>query len=121
MDVPPLSRRHLLLVEDDKMVRETILLMLEDDYEIVLADSVSSAMSQLRCPGHSQIDVMLLDCLLPDGNLAEVLAQADQRAIPVVLISGDPRQAEIVGVARRFLPKPFTQATLLNALDTARG
>jgi len=121
MDVTPLSRRRLLLVEDDRMVRETIMLMLEDDYEIVLADSVGAAMSHLRAPGHPRIDVMLLDCLLPDGSLADVLAQADQRSIPVVLISGDPRQGQIVGVARRFLPKPFTQATLLKALDTARG
>jgi DNA-binding NtrC family response regulator len=120
MHVTPLSRR-LLLVEDDRMVRETILLMLEDDYEIDLADSAGAALAHLRAADVAPVDVMLLDCLLPDGNLANVLAEADQRSIPVVLISGDPHQGEAMGRARCFLPKPFTQATLLKALDTARG
>jgi hypothetical protein len=120
MLVPSLSRRRLLLVEDDQMVRETILLMLEDDYEIHCAVSASAALTHLRATNGLLIDVMLLDCLLPDGNLAGVLAEADQRSIPVVLISGDPSQAEAVAPNRPFLPKPFTQATLLDVLETAR-
>jgi DNA-binding response OmpR family regulator len=122
MDLSTLPRRRrILLVEDDGMVRETITLMLEDDYEIHHAVSVSTALTHLRTPVSVPIDVMLLDCLLPDGNLADVLAEADQRSIPVVLISGDLRQAEKLDPGRRFLPKPFTLATLLAILDTARG
>ena len=115
------SRRRLLLVEDDRMVRETIILMLEDDYEIHPAVSAGAALAQLRAPDQPAIDVMLLDCLLPDGNLPDVLAEADQRSIPVVLVSGDPRQAEAIDPSRRFLAKPFTQASLLAILETARG
>jgi len=103
------------------MVRETITLMLEDDYEIHLADSVTTALIRMRAPDLGQIDVMLLDCLLPDGDPAEVLAEADRRSIPVVLISGDPRQAETIAPTRRFLPKPFSRANLLKILDAARG
>jgi CheY-like chemotaxis protein len=120
MLLPPDSRRYLLLVEDDSMVRETILLMLEDDFEIHLAASASTALQRLRAPDLPPVDVMLLDCLLPDGNLTAVLAEADRRSIPVVLTSGDPNQAEALGAGRRFLPKPFNQATLLKILDTAR-
>ncbi|WP_158933054.1 response regulator [Acidisphaera sp. S103] len=114
-------RRHILLVEDDGMVRETITLMLEDDYEIHPAVSVSTALAHLRDPNPVPIDVVLLDCLLPGGDTAEVLAEADRRSIPVVLISGDPRQVEKLGPARRFLSKPVTQARLLAVLDSARG
>jgi DNA-binding NtrC family response regulator len=121
MPLPSLSRCRLLLVEDDTMVRDTIMLMLEDDYEILLAVSVRTAMARLRAPEAGRIDLVLLDCLLPDGNVTDVLAAADQQSIPVVLISGDPRQAEARGPGRVFLPKPFTQATLLKVLDTARG
>lgn len=103
------------------MVRETIVLMLEDNYEIHSAGSVRAAIAQLRTTQPSGIDLILLDCLLPDGNPAEVLAEADQRSIPVVLISGDLNQAAAMTPARRFLPKPFTQASLLEILDTARG
>lgn len=121
MVMPLPSRRHLLLVEDNPMVRETIILMLEDDYEVDLAISAATALDRMRASDSHAIDLMLLDCLLPDGNLAEVLNEADQRSIPVVLISGDPRQADAIDPSRRFLPKPFTQSILLTTLDTARG
>jgi DNA-binding response OmpR family regulator len=121
MLLPPLRRRHLLLVEDDRMVRETVVLMLEDDYEIHLAVSAGGALARLLAPDQPAIDVMLLDCLLPDGNLQEVLAEADRQSVAVVLVSGDPRQAEAIDPGRRFLAKPFTQATLLAILDSARG
>jgi CheY-like chemotaxis protein len=120
MPVPPLSRRRILLVEDDEMVLDTIVLMLEDEYEISVAASVGTALSILRTPQTYSIDIVLLDCLLPGGNVAEILAEADSRSIPAVLISGDPRQAASLGPLRQFLSKPFTQATLLHTLDTAR-
>ncbi len=113
----PLKRR-LLLVEDDQMVRETMILMLEDDYEVLHAASVSTALAQLE--DAPVIDVMVLDCLLPSGRVADVLAAADRRSIPVVLVSGDPNQAQAVDPERPFLPKPFSQGVLLAVLDSAR-
>jgi DNA-binding NtrC family response regulator len=121
MSLPPLSRRRLLLVEDDQMVRDTIVLMLEDDYDIDVAVSVRTALDYLRAPESPPIEVILLDCLLPDGKMADILAAADQRSIPIVLISGDPNQAEAIGPSRQFLSKPFSQVTLLKILDIARG
>ena len=63
---------------------------------------------------------MLLDCLLPGGSVADLLAAADHRSIPVVLISGDPNQAMAVDPALPFLPKPFSQRVLLAVLESAR-
>ncbi len=114
----PLKRR-LLLVEDDQMVRETMILMLEDDYEVIHAVSVSTALTQLVADGPA-IDVMVLDCLLPAGRVADVLSAADRGSIPVVLVSGDPNQAQAVDPERPFLPKPFSQEMLLAVLDSAR-
>jgi DNA-binding response OmpR family regulator len=110
-----------LLIEDDGMVRETIAMMLEEVYDTDIAASVSVALAILRAPGPIAIDVMLVDCLLPDGDPADILVEADRRAIPVVLISGDPSQVAALDPQRRFLPKPFTRARLLATLDTARG
>lgn len=114
------SRRRILLVEDDRMVRETLTLMLDDDYEVLVAASVAAGMAHLSSPEAPAIDVLLLDCLLPDGRISEILAAADERSIPAVLISGDPRQADVLEPARCFLSKPFSQATLLFVLDSAR-
>ena len=94
--------------------------MLEEHYDIRLAISISTALAHLRASDLPPIDVMLMDCNLPDGNPAEVLAEADRQSIPVVLTSGDPAAAENVDPARSFLAKPFTQAALLSTLDTAR-
>jgi len=114
------SRRRLLLVEDDQMVRETMNLMLEDEYDVLNAASVSTALTRLKVDDGLTIDVMVLDCLLPNGNVEDVLAAADRRSVPVVLISGDPNRALAVDPGRPFLPKPFSQGELLAALDSAR-
>jgi hypothetical protein len=50
----------------------------------------------------------------------DVLAAADQRSIPVVLISGDRNQALAVDPTPPFLPKPSAQGILLAVLDSAR-
>ena len=102
------------------MVRETMILMLEDDYEVFHAVSVSTALAQLDAADDAAIDVMVLDCLLPSGRVGDVLAAADRRSIPVVLVSGDPNQAHAVDPTRPFLPKPFSQEMLLTVLDSAR-
>jgi DNA-binding response OmpR family regulator len=109
------------MVEDDKMVCETVMLMLENDYKVFATVSVSTALTRLQASDAQTIDVILLDCLLPDGRQGELLAAADQRSIPVVLTSGDPRQADRVDPSRRFLNKPFSMATLLSALNLARS
>jgi DNA-binding NtrC family response regulator len=116
--MPPF-RRRLLLVEDDEMVRETINLMLEDEYEVLHTVSVSDALTRMA-QDLGPVDVMLLDCLLPSGRVADVLLAADARSIPVVLISGDPSQAQALGAHRPFLPKPFNRDLLLSVLDSAR-
>lgn len=102
------------------MVRDTIILLLEDDYTVLVAASVGPALGHLRQANTRQIDIVLSDCLLPDGRVADVLAEADRQAIPVVLISGDPRQAEKIDRNRAFLGKPFTRESLIAVLDSAR-
>ena len=117
MSLPSPFNRRLLLVEDDRMVRETMILMLEDEYDVRDAASVSTALAHLD---GLAIDVMVVDCLLPSGGVGDVLAAADRRSIPVVLVSGDPNQAHRVDPTRPFLPKPFSRGLLLAALDSAR-
>jgi len=107
--------RRLLLVEDDPLVGETIVAMLEDDYDIVLAPTAADAQAYLA--GSEPPAVILLDCLLPDGGSAGLLAEADRLGISVVLTSGDPRESGRLGTHRPFLPKPFHQSALLKVLD----
>lgn len=108
------AARRVLLVEDNTLVAETIEVMLEDFYRITIADSVHKALVMLRAEEHP--DVILLDCLLPGGNIPTLLAEADQQRLPVVLISGDPREPSRIDPQRPFLAKPFQRADLLRML-----
>jgi DNA-binding NtrC family response regulator len=119
--VEPDTRRLLLLVEEDPMVRDTIMMMLEDDYDVLDAASAGAALERLRAVYPQPIGMVLLDCLLPAGNVPAVLAAADQLSIPVVLTSGDHTQAQTVDPSRPFLGKPFSRNVLLSLLFDARS
>jgi DNA-binding NtrC family response regulator len=120
MAVTPRSGLRVLLVEDDQLVREIITVMVEDDYEIFHVDSVAGALTELVLTETPRVDIVLLDCLLSHGNIANVLAAACMRSIPVVLISGDADQAKAVDPALPFVRKPFSREKLLWVLDSAR-
>lgn len=119
MSKPALPR--LLLIEDDALVRETIALMLEDAFDVTSVETAASALAMLQDVDNQQPNILLLDCLLPEGKLDLLLAEADLRGIPVVLTSGDPRQAELQPGARPFLRKPFSRTAALDTLTKALG
>jgi DNA-binding NtrC family response regulator len=121
MPVEPVARWLLLLVEDDPMVRDTVMMLLEDDYEVLDATSAGAALDQLRAVRPRPIRMVLLDCLLPAGNVPAVLAAADLLSIPVVLTSGDHNQAQAIDPSRPFLAKPFSRNALLSVLYDARS
>jgi DNA-binding NtrC family response regulator len=107
----------LLLVEDDHMVAETLHAMLEDDYATTKTATAAAALEHLS--NQPPPTIILLDCLLPNGGVPAILAAADALAMPVVLISGDPRQANAFGQSRVFLSKPFSRPSLLAMLRAA--
>jgi DNA-binding response OmpR family regulator len=108
-------RRRLLLVEDDRLVSETICAMLEDHYDVEAQATVATALAALAT--YPPPSVVLLDCQLPGGGVRSLLADADRRGIPVVLTSGDLRESARIDPLRAFLPKPFHQGALLKVLD----
>jgi DNA-binding response OmpR family regulator len=111
--------QRILVVEDDPLVSETILCVLEEHYQVTLASSARAAASCLR---DEAFDLVLLDCILPGGGVADLIAQAERRGAAVVLTSGDPGQIEAQGGGSRpFLAKPFSLNRLLDVLATARA
>jgi DNA-binding response OmpR family regulator len=108
------SRSHILVVEDDPLVSEVVAAALEDAYETSLVETSAAAMERL---GRGGIDLMLLDCTLPDGLDAQLIPQADQSGVPVILMSGDPaRMEDVADQPRPFVTKPFTLAGLLETV-----
>jgi CheY-like chemotaxis protein len=124
---PEARVRPVLVIEDDALVSETIAAMLDGHYETVVAETVEGALARLGTLPLSAAEhddkpaLILLDCLLPGGRLADLLQVADQQSIPVVLMSGDPERGTRIDAHRRFLPKPFSREKLLQALTAASG
>lgn len=110
---------RVLIVEDQPLVAETIASALGDDYDVVCGASADEALVLLERGG---CQLVLLDCLLPGGRAADVMARADAAQVPVVLMSGDLERAEQLSEGNRpFLTKPFSIAVLLRTVAAALG
>jgi CheY-like chemotaxis protein len=110
-------RRRMLLIEDNALVADTISLMVEDHFETVTFGLGKDGLAFLG--SGPTPDVVLLDCLLPDGLPRAVVASAQARGIPVVLTSGDPDAPRLLHAGLPSLPKPFHQSDLLKVLYAA--
>lgn len=115
----------ILLVEDEPAVRElTTELLEESGYSVLAAPSVETAIGLVTKHG-DEIDLLLTDVILPDGNGVELAEQltAQRPDLPVVLVSGYSQEAiRRRGLrAERFplLSKPFTPAGLCDQIRVA--
>jgi DNA-binding NtrC family response regulator len=108
-------RSHILVVEDDPLVSEVVLAALEDFYQTSCAETAVAALERLRAGG---IDAMLLDCTLPGGLHPQLVPEADETGVPIILMSGHPEMLDSVpGAARPFILKPFSLTSLLTAVE----
>jgi CheY-like chemotaxis protein len=115
--------RTVLIVDDDHdIVRGAVLRLHAAGYETRTAYDGQQAL-QLAEDEHP--DGIVLDVRMPRVDGLKVLAQLHQqdctRDIPVVMLSASlsDRQRALDAGARFFLQKPYTGATLVEALDAA--
>ncbi len=110
-------QRHVLVVDDDELIRQLITGLLTDEgYAVRSAGDAYQAMEEvgLATPG-----LLLLDLMMPGISGAELLARLrrDERwqELPVILISAHPRLHEIAEDlgACAALAKPFNISALL--------
>jgi two-component system, OmpR family, response regulator CpxR len=114
---------RVLVVDDDKEIRETLIEVLEDaGYEAVGAADGNEALAQLRHPDERWC-VVLLDLMMPnmDGRAfrAHQLQDPVLSPIPVVIVSAmtDVEEAaEELGVAAH-VTKPIPLEDLVHIVD----
>jgi two-component system cell cycle sensor histidine kinase/response regulator CckA len=108
----------ILLVEDEKAVRELVRLILQaEGYTILEADSGGEALSLAR-RHQGQIDLLMTDVIMPHMNgreLAERLKALYPR-LRVLFMSGYTNDTMVrhgvLTAEIKFLPKPFSPVTL---------
>lgn len=104
----------VLVVEDDALVRATLQHYLErGGYSVLVAADEREARE--HCRTAAEIDLLLVDVVLPGTRGDRVAAALSPlaRGAPVLFMSAYPEQDA--------LRKPFDQATLLAAVQTALG
>ncbi len=111
------EKYRVLVVEDQPLVSETIASALGDDYDVVCGASAPEAVEILE---RGTSDLVLLDCLLPGGRAADVMALADRIGVAVVLMSGDMERIDALRDGTRpFLAKPFSMDALMETTRAA--
>ena len=116
---PPPARPRVLIVDDDVSVRMALRLVLDDGHDVIEAGNGASA---LACLGRGQVDVMILDVLLPKMDGFQVLQKARtlDRPVPVIVISGINTSWTAATAMRLgavdYLTKPFDDVQLLSAV-----
>lgn len=123
-----LRKESVLIVDDDRLLANAICRILGEEFQVILAESLSSARLALS---NNDVDVIVLDVTLSDGSGLELLNDLRGRnsEIPVVLTTG-ALSSEVAAQAVRnriseFLPKPFDDqmlvASIRRALDGGRA
>jgi len=122
-----MSRPQILLVDDDRRVRQLVGLTLPaDDYELSFAPDGAAAVrsTELQVP-----DLILLDFAMPgiDGVdvCAAIRANPATAATPIVMLTGhgddDIRRRAVLAGANGFLTKPFSPLTLEQTIRSLLG
>lgn len=109
-------KKHILVVDDDSMNLARTQIILEEEYEVVLAESGVRALSILKS---QTIDLVLLDIDMPLMNGIETFKRMKEFAadIPVIFLTASGEVEDVVGAlllgAVDYLKKPFLPSELL--------
>lgn len=120
--------KTILVVDDEKSVRDSLKMVLEfESYEVLFAENGQEALSVLN---QTTVDLVLLDVKMAGMDGLEVLQRIREKnsELPVIMISGHGTIETAVEATKLgafdFLPKPLDRDKLLvtarNALQQAK-
>ena len=113
-------KRLVLIVEDDFVNREILKANMQQEYEIICAETGREALDRI----HEQsgtLSLILLDLNLPDMNgldlLRELKKDMDLSKIPVIVLTADTESEveSLTSGASDFIPKPYPRQEIIMA------
>ncbi len=116
-----MQRPKLVLVVDDQEInRDSLEIILEDDYKIIYAENGKEAIEQMR--GHAnELSLVLLDLIMPVMNgfeVMEIVREDEQlKHIPIIVLTAE-KSAELRALqmgAADFITKPFDMSEVILA------
>ena len=100
------SSQLVLITDDQEINRDVLEMMLEDDYDIILAEDGVECLEQIE-RNIDRLSIVLLDLMMPNMNGFEVLERmrADERMkrIPVIVLTAE-RSAELRALQAQIAP-----------------
>jgi DNA-binding NtrC family response regulator len=115
----PERRRTLLIVDDEEGPRQSLRLIFEDHYDVVLAAGGQEALAVAR---KRRVDGALVDFLMGDLSGTEVLEQLKEidPAIEVIILTGhaslDSARAAVRLGACEYLTKPYEVSEIVRSV-----
>ena len=110
---------NILLIEDDKIIAESIIFSLENDYESFQIKWCEMGSDALKYFNEFDVNLILLDLTLPDINGFDVLRKIRKTSeVPVIIITArDADEDILLGLdglgADDYVTKPFNNRVLI--------
>ena len=117
-----MAARTILVCDDEEIVRASIKLVLEKEYQLVFARDGEDALKQFNA---KPVDLILLDLKMPKLDGLEVLKDLmTRKPAPRVLMLTAYHSVEVAQRATQlgaidYVTKPFERKDLLEAVDRA--
>jgi DNA-binding NarL/FixJ family response regulator len=117
----PERKLQILVADDQEMVRNGVKALLADT-EIKVVAEAANILGTVQCALHKELDLVLLDVRMPDGDGLEALGRIklDKPELPVLFFSAFDNPATIARAialgASGFLLKSCTRDELLNMI-----
>jgi CheY-like chemotaxis protein len=115
----PREGRRILVLDDDKDVRETMTdILSRAGYTVAPFETALGALAEVSGP--HRIDLMVVDFALPDmrGDRFAAKARLQRSEVPILFISGHPEPTSLQSEAF-WLRKPFSDTALISMIEEA--
>ena len=116
------DRRLVLMIEDDNKLREVLTKFLSrNDYEVLAAENGKVGL-ELFYENSKNLDIVLLDGMLPDIDGVDVLKEIREHSqVPVIMLTArESEEDQLNGLnngADNYITKPFLMKVLLVYMD----
>lgn len=119
----PISKKRILVVEDEPSVMSLVKWLLEGKYEVFTNETGKEVSEQAS---EHRVHLILLDIRLPEADGLEICRELRENpsteSLPILIFSGnteaDARVAAFLGGADDFIAKPFLPAELAARIDS---
>jgi DNA-binding NtrC family response regulator len=119
--VSPVSKRRILVIDDEADIRESLeLLLTAENYQVELAENATSGLQKFES---GSFDLILLDLMMPDRSGMELLTDIRQRDhdTPIFMLTAYGSVEVAVRAlklgANDYFPKPWDNEKLLIEID----